>query len=90
MPNNIKPGPYTTLGYRNTGSMTLEVMERIFEPYFTTKEIGRGSLWCTACNRVGSIWRANLERVPLLQCIFPGVDEQEEAGGGRSAAPAKR
>ena len=42
--NNIKPGPYARLTIHDTGSgMTPEVMERIFEPYFTTKEIGQGT-----------------------------------------------
>ncbi|HXK47618.1 MAG TPA: response regulator [Deltaproteobacteria bacterium] len=37
-------GPYVTLAVSDTGhGMTSEVQERIFEPYFTTKEQGRGT-----------------------------------------------
>ena len=40
----IKPGRYLRLDVRDTGAgMTEEVIERIFEPYFTTKEKGDGT-----------------------------------------------
>ncbi len=42
--NNIKPGAYVRLAIRDTGyGMSPEVIERIFEPYFTTKELGQGT-----------------------------------------------
>jgi PAS domain S-box-containing protein len=40
----IKPGAYVRFSVKDTGhGMPPEVLERIFEPYFTTKEIGRGT-----------------------------------------------
>lgn len=40
----IEPGPYLRLDIGDTGmGMSEEVMERIFEPYFTTKEKGDGT-----------------------------------------------
>jgi len=40
----LRPGPYVRLSIRDTGhGMTAEVMERIFEPYFTTKGVGEGT-----------------------------------------------
>jgi PAS domain S-box-containing protein len=40
----LPAGPYALLSVSDTGhGMTPEVMERIFEPYFTTKELGRGT-----------------------------------------------
>lgn len=40
----LKPGPYVELIVSDTGhGMTPEVKERIFEPYFTTKELGKGT-----------------------------------------------
>jgi nitrogen-specific signal transduction histidine kinase len=41
---NVKPGPYVRLSVRDTGhGMDRKVMERIFEPYFTTKSEGGGT-----------------------------------------------
>ncbi|MBN1516596.1 Cache 3/Cache 2 fusion domain-containing protein [Candidatus Sumerlaeota bacterium] len=40
----LAPGPYLKLTIRDTGTgMPAEVMGRIFEPYYTTKELGRGT-----------------------------------------------
>jgi PAS domain S-box-containing protein len=40
----LPPGPYLRLSISDTGhGMTPEVLERIFDPYFTTKEKGRGT-----------------------------------------------
>ncbi len=39
-----EPGPYVVLSIRDNGAgMTPEVLERIFEPFYTTKETGRGT-----------------------------------------------
>jgi two-component system cell cycle sensor histidine kinase/response regulator CckA len=39
-----QPGPYLRISVSDTGcGMEREVMDRIFEPYFTTKEIGQGT-----------------------------------------------
>ncbi|MBI9074344.1 MAG: response regulator [Desulfatibacillum sp.] len=41
---NIKPGPYARLTIRDNGQgMTPEIIDKIFEPYFTTKEVGEGA-----------------------------------------------
>ncbi|MDA8141013.1 MAG: ATP-binding protein [Desulfobacteraceae bacterium] len=43
-PYHLKPGDYVCLKVQDSGAgMTPEVIERIFEPYFTTREVGRGS-----------------------------------------------
>jgi PAS domain S-box-containing protein len=42
--NELTPGPYLKLTIRDTGKgIAPEIMDRIFEPYFTTKELGRGT-----------------------------------------------
>ena len=42
--NTLAPGPYLQLAVRDTGEgMNPEIKERIFDPYFTTKEVGKGS-----------------------------------------------
>jgi len=41
---NLRPGPYIRLTVADTGGgMDSETLERIFDPYFTTKEPGKGS-----------------------------------------------
>ena len=40
----LAPGPYLELSVSDTGAgMDAQTIERIFEPYFTTKEVGKGS-----------------------------------------------
>jgi PAS domain S-box-containing protein len=40
----VSPGPYLQLRVNDNGyGMPAEIMGRIFEPYFTTKELGRGT-----------------------------------------------
>ena len=41
---DLAPGPYVRLTVSDTGlGISPEVMERIFDPYFTTKEVGKGT-----------------------------------------------
>ena len=41
---DIAPGPYIKLTVSDTGhGMPMEVLEKIFDPYFTTKEEGEGT-----------------------------------------------
>ena len=41
---NLHPGAYVKISFQDTGSgMDPEIVSRIFDPYFTTKEVGKGS-----------------------------------------------
>lgn len=40
----VNPGPHVELRVRDTGKgMAPEIMKRIFDPYFTTKDVGKGT-----------------------------------------------
>ena len=42
--SDVTPGPFVELSVQDTGhGMDKQTMARIFEPYFTTKEVGKGS-----------------------------------------------
>jgi two-component system, cell cycle sensor histidine kinase and response regulator CckA len=42
--SNLRPGPYLRLSVSDTGQgMDGETLQRIFDPYFTTKEVGKGT-----------------------------------------------
>ena len=42
--HQIKPGPYMKLTVRDTGhGIDAAIMKRIFDPYFTTKDVGKGT-----------------------------------------------
>lgn len=42
--SDLKPGPYLKLSVSDTGQgMDAKTLERIFDPYFTTKEAGKGT-----------------------------------------------
>ena len=43
-PNEVEPGPYARIDVTDTGSgMDAEVLGKIFEPFYTTKELGKGT-----------------------------------------------
>ncbi|MCJ7810362.1 MAG: PAS domain S-box protein, partial [Desulfobulbaceae bacterium] len=42
--HDIKPGPYVKLSVKDTGhGIDTQTMKRIFDPYFTTKDVGKGT-----------------------------------------------
>ena len=42
--HDMKPGPYVKLSVKDTGhGIDTQTMKRIFDPYFTTKDVGKGT-----------------------------------------------
>ena len=44
MANGLKPGPYVRIKVNDNGQgISSDILDRIFDPYFTTKDVGKGS-----------------------------------------------
>ncbi len=67
---NVKPGKYLRLSIRDTGcGMSPEVMDRIFEPYFTTKGLGQEPGWAWP-------WSMELSRTAAAGSTLPASPEK--------------
>jgi CheY-like chemotaxis protein len=81
---DLQPGSYLKLGVSDTGSgISAEVINRIFEPYFTTKEKGVGTGLGLAVvdgivRELGGAVRVQSElgRGSLFEVLFPLSDEK--------------
>ncbi len=82
----LSPGPYVRLRMRDTGEgIEPEIMDRIFEPYFTTKEVGKGtgmglSVIHGIVKRHGGGIRVESEpgKGTLFEIYFPALEKKAE------------
>lgn len=91
-------GPYVTVTVRDTGTgMTPDVLERIFEPYFTTREHGRGAglglsqVFGFVRGAAGAVTAQSAPgRGATFELYLPAAPEIEEHAGGDLPAPLPR
>ncbi|GAB6096206.1 chemotaxis protein CheB [Desulfatiferula olefinivorans] len=83
----LNPGPHIRLCVKDTGSgIPLDIQKRIFEPFYTTKETGKGTGMGLAMvhgivkNHMGHInVQSRLGIGTLFEILLPKMDIQEEA-----------
>lgn len=96
---DLHEGDYVRLAVRDTGKgIPVEAMERIFDPYFTTKAVGKGTGLGLAVthgivkNHNGAIWVNSREgKGTSVEVFFPVVGDQAPEvpdGKTRSVPPA--
>ena len=82
----LSPGPYVRLRMRDTGEgIEPKIMERIFDPYYTTKEVGKGtgmglSVIHGIVKRHGGGIRVESElgKGTLFEIYFPALEKKAE------------
>jgi signal transduction histidine kinase len=85
---DAKPGAYVMLSFRDTGSgIPPETLQRIFDPYFTTKTSGRSlgvglTLVREFCQRFGGFIRieSDLGKGTTVSIYLPRHDDRRAAG----------
>ena len=98
---NLKPGRYVKLSVKDTGAgIETENLDRIFDPYFTTKEIGKGTgmglavIYGIVQQHAGGIRvETEIGKGTTFELYFPAIDSkpvpEEKSAGGISGGKEK-
>ncbi len=82
----LSPGPYVRLRMRDRGEgIEPEIMDRIFEPYFTTKEVGKGTgMGLSVIHGIvkrhggGILVESELGKGTVFEIYFPALENKTE------------
>jgi signal transduction histidine kinase/CheY-like chemotaxis protein len=82
----LSPGPYVRLRMRDTGEgIEPKIMDRIFEPYYTTKEVGKGTgMGLSVIHGImkrhngGIRVESEVEKGTLFEIYFPALEKAAE------------
>ncbi|MBT3368546.1 MAG: PAS domain S-box protein, partial [Nitrospina sp.] len=89
----LSPGPYVRIRMRDTGEgIEPEIMDRIFDPYYTTKEVGKGTgMGLSVIHGIvkrhggGILVESELGKGTVFEIYFPAfektVEEEKEPEG---------
>ena len=83
----LSPGPYVRLGMKDTGDgIEPKIMDRIFDPYYTTKDIGKGTgMGLSVVHGIvkrhggGILVESELGKGTIFEIYFPALEKTSEA-----------
>jgi signal transduction histidine kinase len=88
--NNVHPaGKYISIDISNTGSgIPVEISKEIFEPFYTTKSLGRGLGLAAVAgivqNHGGCVSFESSAGITTFHILLPIAKENNESAGGKS------
>ncbi len=94
--DDLKPGPFIKLAIKDTGhGIAPEIMEKIFDPYFTTKEIGQGTgMGLSVVQGIVKKWNGDIKissepgKGTMVEVLFPQTERSSPDESTDASLPA--